>query len=189
MAGKSVAAFIFEHNWTAFPLVRYTERPAIASKHLLEGRILLFVDTSPSIIITPTTYFDHLDHAEEYRQSPAVGSFIRLVRLLAVFASLYLLSLWMLFVLEPTLLPEKLSFIGPKDVGNVPIIYQIIMADIGVEFLRMAAVHTPTPLATAMGLIAAILIGEIAVDVGLFTPEVILYIAISTIGSYVTPSY
>jgi len=189
MADKTVEEFIVAQKWNAFPLVRYTERPDTSAKHLLEGRILLFVDTSPSIIITPTTYFDHLDHAEEYRQSPAVGSFIRLVRLLAVFASLYLLPLWMLFVLEPTLLPEKLSFIGPKDVGNVPIIYQIIMADIGVEFLRMAAVHTPTPLATAMGLIAAILIGEIAVDVGLFTPEVILYVAVSTIGSYVTPSY
>src|SRR5690625_2004931 len=189
MADKTVEEFIVAQKWNAFPLVRYTERPDTSAKHLLEGRILLFVDTSPSIIITPTTYFDHLDHAEEYRQSPGVGSFIRLVRLLAVCASLYLLPLWMLFVLEPTLLPEKLSFIGPKDVGNVPIIYQIIMADIGVEFLRMAAVHTPTPLATAMGLIAAILIGEIAVDVGLFTPEVILYVAVSTIGSYVTPSY
>lgn len=189
MADKTVEEFILAQKWNAFPLVRYTERPDTAAKHLLEGRILLFVDTSPSIIVTPTTYFDHLDHAEEYRQSPAVGSFIRLVRLFAVFASLYLLPLWMLFVIEPGLLPENLSFIGPKEVGNVPIIYQIIMADLGVEFLRMAAVHTPTPLATAMGLIAAILIGEIAVDVGLFTPEVILYVAISTIGSYVTPSY
>src|SRR5690625_7614187 len=101
MAGKSVAAFIFEHNWTAFPLVRYTERPAIASKHLLEGRVLLFVDTSPSIIIVPTTYFDHLEHAEEYRQSPAVGTFIRIIRLFAILASIFLLPLWMLFVIEP----------------------------------------------------------------------------------------
>jgi len=189
MADKTVEEFIVKQKWNAFPLVRYTERPDTAAKHLLEGRILLFVDTSPSIIVVPTTYFDHLDHAEEYRQSPAVGSFIRLVRLFAVLASIYLLPLWMLFVLEPGLLPESLSFIGPKEVGNVPIVFQIIMADIGVEFLRMAAVHTPTPLATAMGLIAAILIGEIAVDVGLFTPEVILYVSISTIGSYVTPSY
>src|SRR5699024_2177663 len=66
---------------------------------------------------------------------------------------------------------------------------QIILADVGVEFLRMAAVHTPTPLATALGLIAAVLIGDIAIDVGLFSPEVILYVAISAVGSYVTPSY
>src|SRR5699024_9494304 len=168
---------------------RYTERPDIAAKHLLEGHVLIIVDTSPSIIILPTTFFDHLEHAEEYRQSPAVGTFIRLIRLLAVLASLYLLPLWLLFVMEPELLPKALSFIGPNEEGNVPIIVQILLADLGVEFLRMAAIHTPSPLATAMGLIAAVLIGQIAVDVGLFSPEVILYVAISTVGSYVTPSY
>src|SRR5699024_11408347 len=34
-----------------------------------------------------------------------------------------------------------------------------------------------------------LMIGEIAIDVGLFSAEVILYVAISTIGTYITPSY
>lgn len=42
----------------------------------------------------------------------------------------------------------------------------------------MAAIHTPTALSTAMGLIAAVLIGQIAIEVGLFSPEVILYVSI-----------
>lgn len=53
----------------------------------------------------------------------------------------------------------------------------------------MASIHTPSPLATAMGLIAAILLGETAVEVGLFTSEVILYVAIAVIGTFATPSY
>jgi stage V sporulation protein AF len=40
-----------------------------------------------------------------------------------------------------------------------------------------------------MGLIAAVLIGQIAISVGLFVPEVILYVAVSGIGSFTTPSY
>ena len=52
----------------------------------------------------------------------------------------------------------------------------------------MAAIHTPTPLSSAAGLISAILIGQIAIDVGLFVPEVILYV-VSMIGAYATPSY
>src|SRR5699024_6248452 len=52
-----------------------------------------------------------------------------------------------------------------------------------------AAIHTPPPLATAMGLIAALMIGEIAIDVGLVSAEVILCVAISTSGTYITPSY
>jgi stage V sporulation protein AF len=40
-----------------------------------------------------------------------------------------------------------------------------------------------------MGLIAAVLIGQIAVDVGLFHSEVILYVSIAAIGTFATPSY
>lgn len=189
MADKALIELFFDKRWNPFPIVRYTERPDVAAHHILSGYIILIVDTSPNVIMIPTTYFDHLEHAEEFRQTPAVGTSIRWIRITAVLASIFLLPIWYLFVKEPDLLPDALSFIGPEEVGNVPIGAQIILADIGVEFLRMAAVHTPTPLATALGLIAAVLIGEIAIDVGLFSPEVILYVAISTVGFYVTPSY
>jgi len=189
MADKALSEIFFDKKWNPFPIVRYTERPDVAAHHILSGYIVLIVDTSPNVIILPTTYFDHLEHAEEYRQTPTAGTFIRWIRVSAVLASIYLLPIWYLFVKEPSLLPDALSFIGPNETGNIPIGVQIILADIGVEFLRMAAIHTPTPLATALGLIAAVLIGDIAIDVGLFSPEVILYVAISTVGFYVTPSY
>jgi stage V sporulation protein AF len=161
----------------------------VAANHLLEGHVLIYVDTSPSVIITPTTYFHHLQHAEEYRQSPAVGTMVRWIRFLGVAASLMILPLWYIFVKEPGIVPDFISFIGPKDESNIPILLQLFIADIGVEFLRLAAIHTPTPLSTAMGLIAAVLIGEIAINVGMFVPEVILYVAVATIGTYATPSY
>src|SRR5690625_1823756 len=189
MADKALEELFVDYEWSPYPLVRYTERPDVAAHHILSGYIVLIVDTSPSVIILPTTFFDHLEHAEEYRQTPTIGTVTRWIRIIAVIASIYLLPVWLLFVLEPELLPDALSFIGPKEKGTIPVPVQIILADIGVEFLRMAAVHTPTPLATALGLIAAVLIGDIAIDVGLFSPEVILYVAISTVGSYVTPSY
>lgn len=189
MADKTIEEFIIDRKWNPYPLVRYTERPDVAANHLLEGHVLIMVDTSPSAIILPTTFFHHLQHAEEYRQAPAIGTFVRWIRFLAILASMYLLPLWLLFVIDPTILPKALTFIGPNEEGNIPIMIQIIMAIIGIEFLRMAAIHTPTPLSTSMGLIAAVLIGQIAIDVGMFSPEVILYVSISAIGSYVTPSY
>ncbi|MFP5113463.1 spore germination protein [Bacillaceae bacterium C204] len=189
MADKTIEEFILKQGWNPFPLVRYTERADIAATHLLEGHVVIYVDTSPSVIITPTTFFHHLQHAEEFRESPAMGTFVRWTRFLGVITSIMLLPLWMLFVLEPSLLPEKLSFIGPNEQTNIPIIVQIFLADFGIEFLRLAAIHTPTPLSTAMGLIAAVLIGQIAISVGLFVPEVILYVAVAGIGSFTTPSY
>lgn len=189
MADKAIEEYLVKQGYNPYPLVRYTERADVAATHLLEGHVLIYVDTSPSVIITPTTYFHHLQHAEEYRQSPAVGTFIRWCRFFGVFASLFLLPLWLLFVLQPELLPEKLEFIGPNEKTNIPIILQIFLSELGLMFVRLAAIHTPTPLATAMGLIAAVLIGQIAIDVGLFVPEVILYVAVSAMGAFSTPSY
>lgn len=189
MADKAVEEFLLKQGYNPYPLVRYTERADVAATHLLEGHVLVYVDTSPSVMITPTTYFHHLQHAEEYRQSPAVGTFVRWVRFLGVILSLFLLPLWLLFVLDPSLLPKALEFIGPNKESNIPVIVQLFLADVGLEFMRLAAIHTPTPLSTAMGLIAAVLIGQIAIDVGLFVPEVILYAALATIGTFTTPSY
>ncbi|MDQ6599524.1 spore germination protein [Bacillus salipaludis] len=189
MADKTIEEFILKQGWNPFPLVRYTERADVAAAHVLEGHVIIIVDTSPSVIITPTTFFHHVQHAEEFRESPAMGTFLRWTRFLGVLTSIFLLPLWLLFVLEPSLLPEKLSFIGPNDQTNIPVIIQIFLADFGIEFLKIAAIHTPTPLSTAMGLIAAVLIGQIAISVGLFVPEVILYVAVSGIGTFTTPSY
>jgi stage V sporulation protein AF len=189
MADKTIEEFILKQGFNPYPLVRYTERADIAATHILEGHVVIYVDTSPSVIISPTTYFHHVQHAEEFRESPVMGTFLRWMRFLGVLTSIFLLPFWLLLVLEPSLLPKALSFIGPNEKTNIPIVVQIFLADFGIEFLRIAAIHTPTPLSTAMGLIAAVLIGQIAVDVGLFVPEVILYVAVSGIGTFTTPSY
>lgn len=189
MAEKSVEEYITTGNWNPLPQVRYTERPDVAAIHLLEGHILVMVDTSPSVIIAPSTYFHHLQHAEEYRQNAAVGAYLRWVRFIAVLASVVLLPLWLLVVLQPQLLPASLKFIGPSKAAKIPLFWQFIVSEIGLDMMRMAAIHTPSPLATALGLIAAIMVGQVAIAVGLFTPEVLLYVAIVAVGTFATPSY
>ncbi len=92
-------------------------------------------------------------------------------------------------MLQPGLKPPALDFIGPSEIGKLPLVLQFLLAEIGVDLMRLASVHTPTPLATAMSLIAAILIGDIAVKTGLFINEVILYMAVAAIGMFATPSY
>lgn len=189
LADKQLEEGIVGKGWNPFPLVRYTERPDVAASHLLEGHVVVLVDTSPSVMIIPTTFFDHVQHAEEHRQTPFVGTYLRWVRFLGIFVSLFILPLWFLFTLRPELLPEGLGYIGPNETGQLPLLLQFIFAEVGVDLMRMAAVHTPTPIATAMGLVAAVLIGDIAVQTGLFINEVILYMAIAALGMFATPSY
>lgn len=189
MADKTIEEFLIKQHYNPYPLVRYTERADIAAAHLMEGHVLLYTDTSPAVMIMPATYLQHMQHAEEYRQLPAAGTFIRLLRFTGLWMSLFLLPLWLLFSEHPDMLPQALSFIGPNEETKIPLAAQLFIADIGIEWLRVASIHTPQPLSTAMGLVAAILIGQIAIDTGLFVPEVVLYTAIASIGTFSTPSY
>ncbi|MGE7672721.1 spore germination protein [Lysinibacillus sp. NPDC094403] len=189
MTDKSLEEWLFKQKFHPVPFVRYTERPDITAAHLLEGHVAIVVDTSPSVIIVPATAFHLLQHAEEYRQAPSIGTFVRFMRYFGVITGLLLLPIWYLCATHGIHLPDELSFLGAKKKSHIPLLLQILVGDIGIEFLRMAAIHTPSPLSTAMGLVAGITIGQIAIDVGVFSPEVVLYTAISAILTFIIPSY
>ncbi|MFU0791470.1 spore germination protein [Virgibacillus proomii] len=189
MAEKTIEEYISGRHWNPYPTVRYTERPDTAAAHLYEGHVVIIIDGSPSVTITPATYAHHLQHAEEYRQKPLVGAYLRFVRFFAVWASIFILPLYYLFTKNPEYLPANLQYIGPTDQGVVPLFMQFLLAEVGIDILRMAAIHTPSSLATALGLVAAIMIGEVSVQVGWFSHEVVLYLAVAAIGTYATPSY
>ena len=53
----------------------------------------------------------------------------------------------------------------------------------------MASIHTPNALSTSMGLIAGIVIGNIAIELEIFTNAIVFIGSISAIGTYITPSY
>ena len=189
MAEKAIEEYIVGGSkWNPLPKVRYTERPDVAAVHLLEGHVCLVVDTSPNIMILPTTFWHHVQHVEEYRQNVVTGTFLRLVRLGAVGLSLLLPPLWLALVLQRHLLPETLSFLGPQDTGIIPLGIQFLLAEAGVEMVRMATVHVPAAQSTALGFIGAFMLGEFATKVGLFGNETIFYTAVATVGTFATPS-
>lgn len=189
LADKQLEEMTVKTNWNPFPLVRYSERPDVVASHLLDGSVTVIVDTSPSVMLLPTTYFDLIQHAEENRQSPFIGTYLRWVRFFGILSSIYLLPLWYLFAQNAYLRPHWLWFLGADKTGQLPLIVQFLLVEIGVDLMRLAAVHTPSPLVTAMSLVSAILVGDIAVKTGLFVNEVILYMAVSAIGMFATPSY
>lgn len=189
MAEKAIEEFIVGGSrWNPLPRVRYTERPDVVAVHLLEGHVCLIVDTSPNAMILPTTLWHHVQHVEEYHQNPLIGSYMRIIRLGGILLSLLLPPLWLAVVYQRHLLPEFLSFFGPRDPGIIPLGFQFLLSEIGVELTRMATIHVPSAQSTALGFIGSFMLGEFATKVGLFGNEVIFYTAIAAVGAFATPS-
>lgn len=190
MAEKSLEEFLTGRQkwWNPFPVVRYTERPDIVATHLLEGHVVIMVDTSPVAMILPATFFHHIQHAEEFHQDVTIGIFFRIVRFVALLLAWIGTPLWVALALSHDMLPKSLAFIGPKKAASIPLFLQFLFGELGIELIRMALIHTPSALATSLGLIGAVLLGEMAVKVGLFSPEAVLYVTLSALGFFAIPS-
>ncbi len=189
MGEKSLDELLIKKHWyNPLPQVKFTERPDVVAAHLMEGHIAIIVDTSPSVMILPVTMFHFTQHAEDYYQNISVGTYLRWVRFLGMICALILPPLWYLLVEHKEILPEFLQFIGPKESGKIPIIIQFFLLEFGLDLLRLSSIHTPSALTTSLGIIGGLLISDLAVSVGMFVPETVLYMAVAAIGTFVTPS-
>ena len=187
MSDRALEEHLFKQGLNPFPLVRYSERPDIIAAQILKGHIAIIVDTSSSVIILPTTIFEHAKHIEEYRQVSIVGSFIRIIRYFAILISLFLVPIWMLTLNNENFMSN--IFVKINNPSNIPILVQILLVELTIEVLRIATIHTPNQLSSAMGLIATLILGQMAVEMGWFASEVLLFCSISAIGGFATPSY
>lgn len=187
MGGKNLEEYILDTRFNPLPVTRYSERPDVVAAHLYEGHIAIFVDTSPFAMIVPVTAWHFTQHAEEYFQNPPVGTYLRWIRTLGIFMSLLLIPFWYAMATTPNL-PDWISWVGPDKVGVIPLWLQFLILEIGLDMIRMALVHTPNSLATSLGIVGAIMLGDLAIGVGLFAPESILYISVTAIGTFGTPS-
>lgn len=175
MSDRAIEELLLDQGYNPFPLVRYSERPDIVATHIQHGYIAIICDTSSSVVMLPTTIFEILEHVEEHRQTPLIGTFIRLIRLTAVLLSIYLVPIWILCV----------SYMK----WDWTFFVQVLLVELSIELLRIATIHTPESISNAMGLIAALLLGQFAIDLGFFSEEILLFCAIGSIGGFATPNY
>ena len=90
---------------------------------------------------------------------------------------------------NPSWVPSSFQFISVKEASNVPLIWQFLILELGIDGLRLAAVNTPNMLSTPLSIMAAIVLGEFSVNSGWFNSEVMLYMAFVAIASYTQPNY
>ncbi len=187
---ESVAELLIKKRWyNPFPKIRYTERPDVAASQLLEGSVLLICDTSPEVMILPSTIFDFLQETNDFYFPPLTGTYIRLVRHLVFWSTLFLIPLWFLFTRHPEITPSWLQFVLPENRGKIPIFAQLMLVELVVDGLRMASMNTPDMLSNSLSVVGGLILGDFAVSIGWLIPEVILYMAFVSIANFSQRSY
>ena len=67
---------MISHESKIFPTIQTTERPDLVAMALLEGKIVILVDTSPYALILPTFFLDFFHTPDDYYQKNVNISFI-----------------------------------------------------------------------------------------------------------------
>ena len=190
MGHESLAELLIKQRWyNPFPKIRYTERPDVASAQLLEGSVLIVCDTSPEVMVLPSSIFDFMQETNDFYFPPFTGTYIRFVRHLVFWSTLFLIPLWFLLIRNPEVIPEAFRFILPRETGRVPIFVQLILVEFMVDGLRLASMNTPSMLSNSLSVVGGLILGEFAVSIGWLIPEVILYMAFVTISNFTQRSY
>ena len=190
MGHESLAEVLIKKRWyNPFPKIRYTARPDTAAAQLMEGSILIICDTSPQVMILPTSIFDFMQETNDFYFPPLTGTYIRVIRHVVFWLTLFLTPTWYLLIMNPDHLPNWLSFIIPTEMGRIPIIAQLLLVEFIIDGLRMASLNTPNMLSNSLSVVGGLILGDFAVDIGWLIPEVILYMAFVAIANFTQRSY
>lgn len=190
MNQQSLAEALFKRKWfNPFPKFKYTERPDTAAACLLEGKIVILADTSPSALILPTSIFDIIEEANDYYFPTLTNIYLKIARALITIGTVFLTPLFLLFMQNLEWLPEVFQFVALKDTVNIPLIYQLLILELAIDGLRLAAMNTPSMLSTPLSVIAGIVMGEFSVKSGWFNSEVMLYMAFVAVANYTQPNF
>ena len=190
MGHESLAELLIRQRWyNPFPKIRYTERPDAAAAQLLEGSVLIICDNSPEVMVLPSTIFDFLQETNDFYFPPLTGTYIRLVRHLVFWATLFLVPVWFLLIQNPEWTPSWLAFIVPRETGRIPIFVQLMLMEFMIDGLRLASMNTPSMLSNSLAIVGGLILGDFAVSIGWLIPEVILYMAFVSIANFTQRSY
>lgn len=190
MSQQSLAEALYKRKWyNPFPKYKFTERPDTAVACLLEGKVILLVDNSPSALILPTSIFDMIEEANDYYFPPVTGIYLKVSRAIITILTVFLVPVFLLYIQNPQWIPEMFQFIAIQDAINIPIIFQILILELAIDGLRLAALNTPSMLSTPLSVIAGIVMGEFSVKSGWFNSEVMLYMAFVSVANYTQPNF
>ena len=190
MNQQSLVEALYKNLWyNPFPKVKHTERPDTTASAILDGNIVILVDNAPSALLLPTSIFDVLEEADDYYFPPVTGTYLKLARYFITIVTVLITPLWLLALQNPDYCPEFFRFVLLDEPQNIPVFWQLILMEVGIDGLRLAALNTPNSLTTPLSIIGAIALSEFAVESGWVSMEAILYMALVTVANFTQPNF
>ncbi|WP_028549618.1 spore germination protein [Paenibacillus sp. UNC451MF] len=187
-----LAELIEDNPFSPFPQYILTERPDAAASHLLQGRFVVVVDRSPSVLIGPATFASFFQAVDDYSTRWSIATFIRLLRFFAFSIAVFLPAFYIAVIsYNYEIIPIKLLLSIGEFRGRVPFppFVEAIIMEVTLEMMREAGVRLPAPVGQTVGIVGGIVIGQAIVQAGFISNTMVIVVAFTAIASFILPNY
>lgn len=187
-----IEEMIEDDSYSPFPQLENTERPDAAASALLEGRVVITVDNTPSVLIAPAIFVSFMQSSEDYYERWMPSCITRIIRYLALPIVMLMPALYVAVTqYHPNLLPTQLALYVAASRANVPFppYIEAFLMELVMELVREASLRITSPVGSTIGLVGGLVIGQSSVEAGLITPMAVIIVALTAIASFAIPSY
>ncbi|MEK3887808.1 spore germination protein [Bacillus sp. FSL K6-3431] len=187
-----IEAFIEDQAATLFPTMYRAERPDVVAGNLLEGKIAVFVDGSPFVLLVPAVFVQFFQTADDYYFRSDIASALRILRVIILVISLFAPALYIAATtFHHEMIPTKLLIViaAQRETVPFPAFFEAVLMEVTFEILREAGVRLPKPVGTAVSIVGALVVGQAAVEAGIVSAAMVIIVAITAIANFATPNF
>ncbi|WP_066187937.1 spore germination protein [Gracilibacillus timonensis] len=188
----NIEELIQDKTYTPFPTVFNSERPDSISAGILEGKVAIFIDGTPFVLLVPALLVDFLHSSEDHYQRHDIATFIRTLRFIAFFFALLTPSTYIaLTTFHQEMIPTTLliSLAAQREGIPFPALVEALIMEVTFELLREAGIRLPSPVGSAISIVGALVLGQAAVDAGIVSATMVIVVSLTAICSFIFPSY
>ncbi|NLT58411.1 MAG: spore germination protein [Clostridiales bacterium] len=186
-----IAEQVKDNPFTPFRTVGNTERPDIVAAKLLEGRVAVLCDGSPTALTVPYLFMEFFQSNEDYYVNYRYASFQRLLRILGFLSTVALPAFYLaLTCFQQDLLPTELAMTISGARKNVPFpsLVEAVILMLAFDILRESGIRSPSNVGQALSVVSSIVLGQAAIEAGFIGSPILIITAFAGVTSMLVPN-
>lgn len=180
--------FLTMDKGNVFPPTKLTERPDVIVKALLDGKVVIVMDTSPFAIILPAVLADFINPISDKYLYQRNANNLKILRMICFFLTIFTPAFYIAIITyNQETIPASLltNFIIQNEGIPFPATIETFFMIFICEMLRESDIRFPNNFSSSISILGALILGDAAVSANIVSPIMIIITALTFISSMI----